>query len=61
MLEFWLRPAFQFGNDALRQDFSKFHAPLIERINVPNRPLHEHAMLIKRHELAERFGREPVG
>src|SRR5580658_2745248 len=58
--EFRLGGTFDFRNDALRQKFAEFHAPLVERINVPDRALGEDAVLVKRNELAERFGRELV-
>src|SRR5271163_4162136 len=47
-------------DDALRQNFAEFHAPLVEGINVPDRALREDAVLVKRHQLAQGFGRELV-
>src|SRR5271170_3602434 len=46
-LRFFL--ALKFGDDALRQDFSQFDAPLVERVDVPDRALSKGGMLVKRH------------
>ena len=61
MLEFRRSLAFQFGNDALRECLAQLHAPLIERINVPDHALSEDAVFVKRDEFAENFRREPLG
>ena len=60
MREFGLGGVFDFRNDALRQNLAEFDAPLVERINVPNGALREDAVLVKGHQLAERFGCEFV-
>src|SRR2546430_5312385 len=59
--ECWVRGALQLGNDPLRQDLAKLHAPLIERIDLPNGALSEHAVLVQRHQLAQHVGREALG
>ena len=61
MLELRFRFAFQFGDDSLSENLAEFDAPLVERIDVPDRTLRENAMLIQRDESAERFRREPFG
>ena len=42
-------------------DFAELDAPLVERIDVPDRALREDGVLVERDQLAERFGREPLG
>src|SRR4029453_8548023 len=49
-----LRHAFEFRNDPLRQDLAELHTPLVERIDMPDRPLREHAVLVQRDELPQR-------
>src|SRR5690348_5757031 len=61
ILQSWRRFAFKFGNDPLGQHLAEFHAPLIKRIKIPDDALREHDVLIKRHEIAENFGRQSVG
>ena len=51
---------FEFRDDSLRQNLAELHAPLIERIDVPDDALREDAVLVKRDQLAESFGREAV-
>src|SRR5258708_33271396 len=46
--------ALELRDDALGQDLAEFYAPLIERVDVPNRSLGEHAVLVQRHEFSER-------
>src|SRR6516165_2029929 len=53
--------ALQFGDDRLRQRLAQLDAPLVERVDVPNDALGVGAMLVKRDELAQRLGCEPVG
>ena len=48
---------FEFRDDALRQDFAELDAPLVERIDVPDDALGEHAVLVQRDQLAQRFRR----
>src|SRR5258708_22658773 len=46
--------ALELRDDALGQDLAEFYAPLIDRVDAPNRSLGEHAVLVQRHELSER-------
>ena len=50
---------FQLRNDPFGQHLAKFHTPLVEGIDVPDRSLGENAVLVKSDEFAERFRREP--
>jgi len=45
--------ALQFGHNSLGQRLAQFHAPLVKRVNVPNRALREDAVFVKRDELAQ--------
>src|SRR5712672_1659673 len=47
--------AFEFWDDALRENFPEFDAPLVERIDVPNCALSEYRVFVKRYQLAEGF------
>ena len=60
MAERRLRIALEFRDNALRQRLAKLDTPLVERVNVPDSALGENAMLVKGHELAKRFRREPL-
>ena len=40
---------------------AQLDAPLVERVDVPDRALREHLVLVDRDELAERVRREPLG
>src|SRR5579871_7039757 len=51
----------KFGNDALGQHLAKLHAPLIERIDVPDGALREDFVLVQSDKLAQRFGRQALG
>ena len=53
-----LRAAAELRDDSLRQHFSQFHAPLVERVEVPDHALREHDVLVERDQLPERCGRE---
>src|SRR5215472_4238630 len=53
-----LRGALELGNDALRENLTKFDAPLVKRIDLPDCALREDRMLVQCDQLAERFGRE---
>src|ERR1700683_2116652 len=48
--------AAQRRHDAFREHLAELDAPLIERIDVPDRALSEHAVLIQGDQLAERRG-----
>ena len=61
MLELRLRLALQFRNDALCQNFAQFDAPLVERVDLPDRALSEDGMFVKRDQFAQRFWRQPFG
>src|SRR3984893_13667575 len=54
MAELWLGHALELGDDALGQNLAEFDAPLIERIDVPNGALGEHAVLVERNQLSQR-------
>ena len=51
--------ALQLGDDPLGQHLAQLHAPLVERIDVPDRALGEDAVLVERDQLAERCRRQP--
>src|SRR5947209_20442711 len=55
----WL--ALEFRDDALSQHLAQFDAPLVERIDAPDRALSEDRVLIEGDELAERVRCEPIG
>jgi len=42
----------------LREHLAELDAPLVERIDVPDRGLREHAVLVERHQRAQRRRRE---
>jgi hypothetical protein len=65
MGEVGFSPAFEFWHDPLGQNLAELDAPLIERVDVPDRSLHEHFVFIEGHERAqdlrcELFGEERV-
>src|SRR6266581_2864593 len=49
-----------FRRSTLGQRLAELHAPLIEGVDVPDRALHEHAVLVERDERAERVWRKPL-
>src|SRR5450755_1248960 len=59
--EHGLAAARNFCRSALGQRLAELHAPLIEGVDVPDRALHEHAVLVERDQRAERARREPLG
>ena len=61
MAEFGLCLVLQFRDNALSQYLAKFHAPLIERINLPDGALGKNAVLVKGYQLAKDSRREPLG
>src|SRR5881628_3914135 len=61
MAERGLCLALEFRDNALGQHLAKLHAPLVERVNLPDSALREHAVLVKGDQLAENFRREPIG
>src|SRR5215471_18089831 len=54
MTELGLALALKLGDDALSQDLTEFDAPLIERVDAPDRSLGEYAVLIQRNQLSKR-------
>ena len=61
MAERGLCLALEFRDNALGQHLAQFHAPLVERVDVPDGALGEHAVLVKGDQLAENFRRQPIG
>src|SRR5437667_11799849 len=61
MAERGLRLALELRNDPLGEHLAQLDAPLIERVDVPDDALGEHAVLVERDELSERLRREPLG
>src|SRR6266581_1951202 len=49
-----------FRRRTLGQRLAELHAPLIEGVDVPDRALHEHAVLVECDQRAERVRREPL-
>src|ERR1700758_1323500 len=43
--------AFEFADNLLGQNLAEFHAPLIERIDLPDRSLGEDAVLVQGNQL----------
>ena len=50
-----------FGLGRLRQLLAQFHPPLVEAVDPPDRALHEHAVLVQRHQRAERGRVQAIG
>ena len=61
MLEVRIVLPFEFGNDPLGEQLTKLNSPLIERIDIPNRPLRENGVFIKGNKPAKRGRSEPLG
>ena len=59
--ELGLVRALELGNDALRQHLAQLDAPLIERVDIPDRPLGKDAVLVERDQLPERLRRQALG
>src|SRR5260370_35924835 len=53
-----LADALEFGNNLVRQRFAEFYTPLIERVDVPDRALHEDLVLVQRDNFTQRFRRQ---
>ena len=51
----------QFWNDPRRQYLAQFDAPLIERVDLPDCPLREHAVLVESDQGAECLRRQAIG
>ena len=60
MLQLRLLRALKLRNNPHRQHLPQLHAPLVKRINLPDRPLHKNTVLIKRHQLAQNMRRESI-
>src|SRR3984893_10845096 len=54
MAELWLGHALELGDDALGQNLAEFDAPPLERMDVPDGALGEHAVLVERNQLSQR-------
>ena len=55
MFEFGSVLTLQFGKNPVCQSFAEFDSPLVERVDVPDNTLSEDGMLIKSHQLSQRF------
>ena len=60
MAELGLAFAFELGDDALSQDLAEFDAPLIERVDVPDRPLGEDTVLVECNQLSKRLRSQTI-
>src|SRR6202012_2255229 len=60
VIERRLGRAFQLWNDALGERFAELDAPLIERVDLPDRALGKDDMLVQRDELAQGRRRQGV-
>jgi len=61
MIKSGFRPALKFRDDPLGQYFTQLHAPLVERIDVPDSPLRKDTVLVERDKLSQALRREPFG
>ena len=61
MLKLGFVLALELGDDPLGQDLAKLDAPLVERVDVPDRALGEDAVLVERDQRPEDLGREAFG
>src|ERR1700733_10196608 len=53
--------ALELRDDTLRQHLAQLDAPLVERIDVPDRALREYGVLIERYQFSKGIGRQPLG
>src|SRR2546423_8768783 len=60
MAELGLALALELRDDALGEHLAEFDAPLIKRVDVPDRSLGEDAVLVQSDELSERRRRQPI-
>src|SRR5579875_4176061 len=51
----------QLWNDFLRELLAEFHAPLVERVDMPDRALGEYAVLVQRDQRAQGTRRQVFG
>lgn len=49
---------FDFGRGLLGQRLAQFDSPLIKRVDIPDNPLCEDAVFVKRDQHAERIRRQ---
>ena len=61
VFEVGLPCGFEFGDDALGEDFAEFDAPLVEGVDVPEDTLGEDAHFVEGDEAAEDGGGEFFG
>ena len=59
--ELGLGVGLELGDDPLGQDLAELDSPLVEGVDAPDGALGEDAVLVKRHQRAERPRREPLG
>src|SRR5208337_4134716 len=59
MIKFGLEFALQFWNDALGQHLAQLDSPLVERVDVPDSPLREHAVFVEGDHFAKGFRGKP--
>ena len=57
----WGSSGLELGHDPLRQHLAQLDAPLVERVDAPDRALGEHLVLVQGDERAERRRRQPLG
>src|SRR6266699_1655180 len=53
-----LTSAPEFGNNLVRQRLAEFYTPLVERVDVPDRTLHEDLVLVQSDNFTQRFRRQ---
>src|SRR3954469_17665332 len=56
--QFGLGRALQLGDDSRSKLLAKLDTPLVERVDVPDRALREHAVFVQRDQLAQRLRRQ---
>src|SRR5436853_7920104 len=61
MAERGLCLALKFRDNPLGQYLAKFYAPLVERVNLPDGALADHAVFVEGNQRAEHFRRELLG
>ena len=59
MLQRWLLGCLEFRYDPLGQDLAQFDAPLIKRIDLPDRSLCKHTVFVERHQFAQSLRSQP--
>src|SRR5688572_238092 len=56
----WLDAALELRDDSLHQHLAQLDSPLIERVEIPDDALREHAVFVERDELSECCWRQPL-